>query len=670
VRAACHLAVAVAVAASAAELPQGTELTNSLGMKLVRIEPGEFLMGCGAQAPRSEAEWKQRDWDEAPAHPVKITRAFYLAAHEVTNAHYEQFDPKHKEFRGKFGAYGQGKASTTDDEPVTMVAWRDAVAFCEWLSKKEGQPYRLPTEAEWEFACRAGTTTVYHTGDTLSPAQANIGLAPDGKKKIATVPVGSYPPNAWGLHDLHGNVEEWCLDWYGPYEAGAEADPVGRADGCARVTRGGSYSIASWAPDNSRYCRSSNRSGYLPEDANRCTGFRVVLGAMPATRPRPPAPPPPHQQEVRQAPAPLEGPDPAKPYFVSFAAQKTSPTIPKDTWGPIFSAHNHFAAVCVCPNGDVLAAWYTTKSESGRELALAGSRLRVGADRWEPAALFFDVPDVNDHAPVLLCDGKRVWHFSSQALAGWHDASIIVRTSDDSGATWSKPRIILPRHDPDHLSQSCSAFAGPDGLLGLAVDGDNHHRERLMTSRDGGLTWKVAKGDVKGIHPAAVLLGGTVVAFTRGVDPMPVFRSDDWGESWQAAATPFPGIAVGQKAAALRLASGAVVAGRSAAGRSLPAAGKLPSESRRLALCSHDTRRAIVGGGVLAALSLDGGRTWPHVRKVEGVGGYLSAAQAPNGVVYVFGSRMSCVAFNEAWLREGKAPEPRPEGEDTKGAVR
>ncbi|HUT36543.1 MAG TPA: SUMF1/EgtB/PvdO family nonheme iron enzyme [Planctomycetota bacterium] len=648
-RRAIHLLAAIALGAwaVAGEPPGGKELTNSLGMKLVRIEPGEFLMGCGTQPPRTEAEWKQRDWDEAPAHKVKITKPFHMAVHEVTNKQYEQFDPKHKELRGKFGAYGQGRVSTTDDEPVTMVSWHDAVRFCEWLSKKEGKPYRLPTEAEWEFACRAGTTTVYNTGDTLTPEQANIGLARDGKKKVPTVPVGSYPPNAWGLCDMHGNVEEWCLDWFGPYEPGERADPTGRADGFAKVTRGGSHSIASWSPDNARYCRSSNRSGHLPDDANRCTGFRIVLGEMPATPPLPAAKPPLHERDVQQTAAPREGPDPSKPYFVNFAAEKRNPTIPKDTWGPIFSAHNHFTALCACPNGDVLAAWYTTKSESGRELALAGSRLRVGADRWEPASLFFDVPDVNDHAPVLLCDGKRIWHFSSQALAGWNDTSILMRTSDDSGATWSKPRIILPRHDPDHLSQSCSAFVGPDGLLGLAVDGSGHGRERLMTSRDGGQTWRVGKGDMKGIHPAAVLLdGGSVIAFTRGPNPMPMFTSSDFGDTWQAGVTAFPGINVGQKAAALKLAGGAVL------------------------LCSHDTKKAVVGGGVFAALSLDGARTWPHVRKVEGVGGYMSVAQAPNGVIYLFGSRMGCVAFDEAWLREGKPLAPEAAGDDTKGKVR
>ncbi len=623
-----------------AQTEPAKEITNSLGMKLVRVEPGRFLMGQGQTGPTSREEWQQRDGDEAPTHPIRISRPFYLGMHEVSNAQYEQFDPDHARFRGLAGA------SKGDHEPVTFVTWDQAVAFCRWLSKKEGKPYRLPTEAEWEFACRADTTTPFSTGAELTVADANFGRSREGNRPQTTLPVGSYKPNPWGLCDMHGNVEEWCLDWYGPYEAGAQTDPVGRADGIARVTRGGSYNAAQPARAPvlpTRYLRSSNRSGYLPEDANRCVGFRIVLGEMPSTQPLPPAPPPLNQQNVRQRPAARTGPAPDRPFVIDFPSQGKNPTIPANSWGPIFSQHNHFAAVCVCPNGDVLAAWYTCVSEPGRELALAASRLRAGSDRWEEASLFFDVPDVNDHAPVLLCDGKRIYHFCLQALLGWDDASIILRTSDDSGATWSKPRIILPRHDPRHLSQPCSAFVGKDGTIVLAVDGDKHKDERLLTSRDGGQTWKIGQGDLRAaagqyaIHPAAAPLSdGSIITFMRGPKPMPAFVSKDLGDTWQARKTPFPGISGGMKATALRLASGGLL------------------------LCSIDTSKELVGGGTFAALSFDDGKTWPHIRKVEGVGGYMAAAQAPEGVIYLFGSRMGCAAFNEAWLKLGKGLKDAP----------
>jgi formylglycine-generating enzyme required for sulfatase activity len=581
------------------------EQVNTIGLRLIRVAPGEFVMGEGDLPPRSREEWLKRDGDESPAHRVKITRAFHLGATEVTCAQYRFFEP------GRKGG---------DSEPVTQVTWAQAVAFCEWLSRKEGKPYRLPTEAEWEYACRAGTTTPFSSGETLALDQANV-------KGAKAVPVGTFAPNPWGLHDLHGNVAEWCLDWYGPYEAGEQVDPVGRADGIARVTRGGSFLMGS-----PRYARSSNRSGHLPEDANRATGFRVVLGEKPATAPLPVP-----VVETKPAPAPHEGPDPGKPYFLDFARERKNPAIPKDSWGPVFSEWNHFTTICVCPNGDVLAAWYTTVHEEGRELAQASSRLRAGSDRWEPAASFFDVPDVNDHAPVLLVAGPRIYHFFTQSLRGWDDASDCVRMSEDSGATWSKPRIILPRHDPQRLSQPCSAFVARDGTIVVACDGDNHRDERLITSSDGGETWTVAKGDLRkvaakyAIHPAiAPREDGSILAFLRGPDPMPMLVSKDLGQSWEAQETPFPGIGVGQKAAALRLSSGAIL------------------------LISFDSKKQAFGGGVFAALSLDEGRTWPHVRKLEGLSGYLSAAQSAPGLIYAFGTRMSCVAFNEAWIKEGK----------------
>jgi formylglycine-generating enzyme required for sulfatase activity len=165
------LILALGFAPSAAA-QEGKTFTNTLGMKFARIDAGVFTMGASAAPPKSRQQWNERDYDEAPAHRVKISRAFNLGIHEVTNAQYEAFDPKHKALRGK------RNSSKEDDDPVAYVTWHDAAAFCAWLSKKEGKPYRLPTEAEWEYACRAGTTTKYHTGDQLTPEDANFGRTP------------------------------------------------------------------------------------------------------------------------------------------------------------------------------------------------------------------------------------------------------------------------------------------------------------------------------------------------------------------------------------------------------------------------------------------------------------------------------------------------------------
>ena len=150
-----HLIIRIAIfcvlasTALAAEMPTEKIYTNSIGMRLVRIEPGRFAMGFGdeplpEQLITKKGHFPNGDFDEHPTHAVQITRPFYMGMFEVTNAQYERFDPAHKKWRGRSGY------SKSDNEPVLFVSWHDAINFCDWLSKKEGLPYRLPTEAEWE----------------------------------------------------------------------------------------------------------------------------------------------------------------------------------------------------------------------------------------------------------------------------------------------------------------------------------------------------------------------------------------------------------------------------------------------------------------------------------------------------------------------------------------
>lgn len=625
------LAALLPASSLGAAIPSAKEHTNTLGMKFIHIKPGEFLMGQGAEPPHSREEWLNRDWDEAPDHKVTISKGFYMAACETTNLQYEQFDPKHKKYRRK---PDDGRADVdTDNEPVTFITWHEARDFCAWLSNNEGKSYRLPTEAEWEYCCRAGTRSLYSTGDTIQPDQANFGVTAEGKR-LTTVPVGTYKPNPWLLHDMHGNVAEWCLDIYGPYESGQQTDPLGRESGDVRVVRG--WSFQSTKPiDNKRFLRCANRSGQLPDDANRYTGFRVVIGEMPSSKLLP-AIVQPYQRDVRQVPLRKAGLDPAKPFFKSYSKEGAGPLMANDSWGPIFNKWNHFSAICVCPNDDLLAVWYTTVNESGRECSQAVSRLRAGAEKWDPVCSFFTIPDVNCHAPVLFTAGKRIYHFFTQSLNGWDDASNGMRFSDDSGATWSPARIILPRTDADALSQPCSCIKTKDGTLVLACDGDNHKDERFLISKDDGKTWRVAKGDIRKssgrkyvIHPALFQReDGAILTYMRGQNPMPVAISKDLGETFEVAPTGFPGIGSGQKAAVLKLQSGAVL------------------------LCSMDRTKELVGGVTFAALSLDDGKTWPHIKKVEGTGGYMSLAQFQDGLIYLNGTQMQIVAFNEAWIKE------------------
>ena len=237
-------------------------LANSIGMTLVYIEPGTFVMG----APSGEEKWNEH---EEPTHRVTITQGFYIGAYEVTQQQYEKvMGTNHSHF------------SKGGDYPVERVSWEHAVTFCKKLSAKEGKTYRLPTEAQWEYACRAGTATPFAFGDTISTDQANYkgtstyGNAPQGAYRECTTPVGTFRPNAWGLYDMHGNVYEWCQDWYAKdaYAKLPRTDPRGPSGGKFRVKRGGS-----WQHDPIR-CRSADRT--MAHPAEHCTydtGFRVVL---------------------------------------------------------------------------------------------------------------------------------------------------------------------------------------------------------------------------------------------------------------------------------------------------------------------------------------------------------------------------------------------------------
>ena len=281
------------------------------------------------------------------------------------------------------------------------MTWQQAVDFCDWLSKKEGKPYRLPTEAEWEYACRAGTTTPFsHRRRT----DAGAGQPrPDADKTAGDRTVGSYQPNAWGLHDMHGNVAEWCLDWYGPYEAGEQTDPVGRADGYARVVRGWSYLAAGPRGRPPASPARPTAPASCPRTPTATPASASSWARLPKTKPLPVADAPLHQKDVKQTPAPPQGGRIRRSRTSSTTPQgRRTRRSPTDTWGPIFSQHNHFSAVCVCPNGDVLAVLVHLRRRIGPPAGPGRQPAARGADKWEPASLFFGVPDVNCHAPVLL----------------------------------------------------------------------------------------------------------------------------------------------------------------------------------------------------------------------------------------------------------------------------
>ena len=238
-------------------------LSDTVNLELVGIQPGTFIMG----SPEDELGRS----DDETQHQVTLTQGYWLGKYEVTQAQYEVI-------MGTNPSYFKGA-----DLPVEQVTWNDATNFCAKLTASEkaagrlpaGYEYTLPTEAQWEYACRAGTTTALNNGKNLSGINESPEVDEVGWYKYnsngKTHPVGQKKPNAWGLYDMHGNVWEWCLDWYGDYPASAVTDPKGPNTGSLGVDRGGSWDTRAYR------CRSAIRDYFNPSDTDYRSGFRVAL---------------------------------------------------------------------------------------------------------------------------------------------------------------------------------------------------------------------------------------------------------------------------------------------------------------------------------------------------------------------------------------------------------
>ncbi len=245
------------------------DIGNRISLKLLLIRAGKLVMG----SPSDQLERKK----DEPRHWVAITRHFYLAEHEVTREQY------------KAVIDGKVPADMDDPEdPVTLVNWHDAVAFCKKLSKLTGRMVKLPTEAQWEYACRAGTSTAFSTDGKFTRKNANFNgkyiyglgnltLQETTPWPVELMAIRNFKPNPWGLYDMHGNVAEWCRDWYGPYqfEEGDPnkhlKDPSGPTQGTKRIFRGGSWR------SKPTTCRSAAREAALPEDKVDDVGLRIIV---------------------------------------------------------------------------------------------------------------------------------------------------------------------------------------------------------------------------------------------------------------------------------------------------------------------------------------------------------------------------------------------------------
>ncbi len=693
-------------------------ITNSLGIKLVKVPAGTFKMG---QPDGIE--------DELPVHDVHITKPFYIATTPVTNAQWEQFKPEAKKTRGEFGL------SEDDDSAVIFVNWHDAVAFCDWLSKNEGKPYRLPTEAEWEYACRAGTTTAYWTGDLLPDqhrrdnpddrAKGRNVVVDDGKDILK---VAQSPPNPWGLHDMHGLIEEWCSDWHGQYEnppsflasvhqtfketvenpdpskplggyASAplsSVDPVGRVPGRAgawKVTRGGSYESLV------KHLRSAARMAQHPTSRSRFIGFRVVQAPTVGSTPLPLPPPPGNMVNVHQLPhawgdagrsgAPFW--QPPIPFI------DPPPTTPNAREFGMYT-HNHCPAITWCDNGDLLAIWFSCIGEHDRDsFVILASRLVPGATRWQAPSMFYKCPGRNMTGSALLNDGNgRLLHFNgNDESSSWSSLIMTARESFDNGATWSEPRNIGGPHGyRNQVIASARRFS--DGRLVVLCDATPgaNGGAAYWVSEDGGQTWNdlgagkpwpqfkdgASGAWIAGIHASAVETPGGILAFGRDDNinkRAPQSFSRDGGKTWDYSPSPFPPISWGQRAVLMRLShsTGQPLVYFSFTNPRRSDQEKLPDDGMDITDASGATRRVY---GLFSALSFDDGKTWIHHKLIsDGSGaqypcmdyrvfftmdnvnaepsGYLAACETPDGMVHLISSSLY-YKFNLAWLKMPTKP--------------
>lgn len=421
----------------------------------------------------------------------------------------------------------------------------------------------------------------------------------------------------------------------------------------------------------------------VEEEAGRVGGMHVI----------PADTPPRWARDVAQAPADWSsGPKPEEPYFegpIPFV-------LPPEDEGEPFHPHNHQPSITWLPNGDLLAVWYSTGSESGTKLTVLASRLRAGHDAWDPSSEFFKAANRNMHGSSIFHDGQgTVYHFNGMGPRGgrgWARLALLMRTSRDNGVTWSPPRAIDPEIGGRHQVISGTVMT-KDGVLIQPCDAvpTGHGGTALHISRDGGKTWTdpgadqpapafieggTGRGTIAGIHAGVVeLKDGRLMALGRG-DPingrMPMSISEDLGETWTYHASPFPPIGGGQRLVLKRLREGPILFVSFTSGnRNQPEANGMTFVDAQ--------GNEFVGHGMFAALSFDEGQTWP-VRKLLTPGkgeydggahtgrftatptraehaGYLAVTQTPDGVIHLISSRLH-YRFNLAWLTAGTGATP------------
>ncbi len=627
--------------------PLLAQSTNSIGITLKSIPAGTFTMGADAKPlPKNiidgvgvmSARQPNGDFDEVPAHQVSLTHPFSIATSQVTVAQYKQFNPKYQ-------------ANPAHPDYVTGISWAQAMAFCQWLSKKEGKPYRLPTEAEWEYVARAGSHDIYSTGSApLKPGQ----------------------PNPFGVADMEAGRPEWTLDWYAPYNSAAGIDPAGPEHGLMKVLRGGGIdsreaknSTAEGLPSTSLFFeRPANRASLAPTFASPTgnVSFRVVQAPMSGLHYEPDF----YaffQTAVKQTSvAAITGPDPSKPFYrthLLFPDIGKDRSMPVDGWklglprGLGINWHN--SAIQQFPNGDLLAAFYNNqKLEDDPDQSIVTMRRRAGSEDWdmpEPFPWFADAANAapviwNDNGPSSPHPGK-IWYFwGTPRLIG--NLPFYYTTSLDNGVHWTPVQIpIFPQPIGRYVSQPInSVVRAKDGTIYIPTDSTgkqpdgNSSVSAIWATHDDGRTWYDTGGRTGGRHSTIVLRkDGAIMAFggkNSEIDKrMPLAISTDGGKTYTKSASAFDVLGSGERPSVIRLADGKLffVEDQNPTGQ---------------------PKNHTAGGQV--ALSDDDGKTWhikPLPKDITTVG-YTTATQSKDGIIHVVTSKNDPknyeIELNEAWI--------------------
>ena len=613
----------------------------------VRIPAGSFTMGADASTLPTDvtqgfgvmsARPDHGDFDELPAHPVRITQSFSIGLTEVSPQEFKQFDPTYV-------------APPATPAYAAGVSWSQAMAYCAWLTKKTGKPWRLPTEAEWEYVARAGGKQIFGASATMPKVDA---------------------PNAFGVENIGVGRPEWIMDWYAPYQPGSQTDPVGASSGYTKAVRGGGLDFRKSAtkdhpdlnvPATSPYfARPANRASIAPAytSATGNIGFRVVQAPTPTTRPTP-AQKFFFETAVKQTPAPIAAPDPAKPWYHTHELfpNLQGKSMPGIGWklgiAPGIGINYHNSAIQVLPNGDLLAAYYNTPDrEDDPDQTVLIMRRRAGSEDWDMPEPYPDFADAANAAPVIWSDPKihgKVWMFwGFPRLIG--APPFCYATSLDNGVTWSPVTFpYFPKPIGRYVSQPInSVVRGPDGTIYIPTDSTGRDADgngsvsSVWATKDDGKTWYDTGGRTAGRHTTIVFAkNGNLLGFggknSEIGGKMPLATSTDGGKTWTKSKTPFDELLSGERPSVIRLADGKLFF---------------------VADLNPTHQKHIHKDGAYVALSDDDGVHWimkPLPKDVLTVG-YTTATQGPDGVIHVVTSKNKPdyeIELNEAWILDSSA---------------